>query len=351
MKIRNIFLVGMLVASVGVFAQELRSTYFLEGATYRHQMNPAFMGERAYVAIPALGNLNVGLQGNVGISKFLFRYDDPKYSLTTFLNPSVSADEFLGGLGKTNEMNLSLNMPIISFGFHKWGGFNTFGLNLRTNTNMTFPYELFEFMKVGQLGGQVTKYDFKDLTIRANAYAEIALGHSRSIGENLTVGGKLKFLVGGGNVNAYVEEASIVMSEESWQVNLKGQADVAVNGVSWKTKAVTLEDGNQTLERQKVNGVDFDYNGLNGFGLGIDLGAVYKMDNFIEGLTVSASLVDLGFIRWKKNINAYNDGRKPFSFSGFDNIQVMDKEGDSKDLDDQLSDMGDDLKDLAEDVN
>ena len=29
--------------------QNSRSTYFLEGSTYRHELNPAFMGERGYV--------------------------------------------------------------------------------------------------------------------------------------------------------------------------------------------------------------------------------------------------------------------------------------------------------------
>lgn len=33
--------------------QNSRSTYFLEGSTYRHELNPAFMGERGYVSFPA----------------------------------------------------------------------------------------------------------------------------------------------------------------------------------------------------------------------------------------------------------------------------------------------------------
>ena len=33
--------------------QNSRSTYFLEGSTYRHELNPAFMGERGFVSFPA----------------------------------------------------------------------------------------------------------------------------------------------------------------------------------------------------------------------------------------------------------------------------------------------------------
>lgn len=351
MKIKYMALSFALIAGINLKAQEFHSTYFLEGATYRHQMNPSFMGERGYVAIPVLGKFNIGLQGNIGVSNFLYKCNHPDYSLTTFMSPTVSASDFLGSLHKTNELNFNLSMPVISFGFHKWGGFNTFSLNTKANLNMNLPYELFEFMKVGQLGGQVTEYDFKDLTLRANAYAELALGHARPINENLTVGGKLKFLVGGANVNAFIEEASISMSEDVWKVNMRGQADAAINGIQWKTKAVDVEYAEQREMRQKIEDVEFNFNGLNGFGLGIDLGATYKMDDFVDGLTLSASLLDLGFIRWKKNINAYNDGKVPFNFEGFDNLQLMEDEtstNGSKDIDEQWNEMQDDLEALAQ---
>ena len=52
-------------------AQSLHSGYFLEGYTYRHLMNPAFAPERNYVAIPVIGNINVGAQSNVGLNTFI----------------------------------------------------------------------------------------------------------------------------------------------------------------------------------------------------------------------------------------------------------------------------------------
>ncbi len=50
-------------------------------------------------------------------------------------------------------------------------------------------------MKLGQTGPD-TLYDFSDIRINANAYAEIALGHQRKITDELNVGGKVKFLIG-----------------------------------------------------------------------------------------------------------------------------------------------------------
>ena len=49
--------------------QNSRSTYFLEGSTYRHELNPAFMGERGYVSFPGLGNLTIGAQSTGGVGE------------------------------------------------------------------------------------------------------------------------------------------------------------------------------------------------------------------------------------------------------------------------------------------
>ena len=65
--IKYILAACLAVSSLNVFAQGLRSAYFLDGFVYRHEMNPAFMGERNYVAIPIFGQINIGAQSNVGL--------------------------------------------------------------------------------------------------------------------------------------------------------------------------------------------------------------------------------------------------------------------------------------------
>lgn len=69
-------------------AQEaLRSAYFLPGYNFRHELNPALAPERGYVAIPALGGLNIGLNSNIGLSTFLYPVGGGR--LTTFMSPTV----------------------------------------------------------------------------------------------------------------------------------------------------------------------------------------------------------------------------------------------------------------------
>ena len=86
-------------------------------STFRHQINPALLTE-TYTGMPFLGNLNIGAQGNVGLKNFVYKLDgNPNYDLTTFMNPEVSASEFLGDLGDKNRINIHLNENIFSTAF------------------------------------------------------------------------------------------------------------------------------------------------------------------------------------------------------------------------------------------
>ena len=65
-------------------------------------------------------------------------------------------------------------------------------------------------------------------------------------------------------------------------------------------------------EYEKIDDVDVDGAGLGGFGMALDLGGVYKLN---DNLTLSASVLDLGFINWSNNMKAVNRAES-FEFNG-----------------------------------
>ena len=337
----SLALLGGVTASIS--AQGLRSSYFLEGATYRHQLNPAFTNESNYISILpffVLGNLNVGVQGNIGLNDFLYPYNQNGYDLTTFMNPQIGTEEFLSRLHKNNHINLNIDMSLLSFGFRAFGGFNTFDIRLRSNSSINIPYSMFNFMKSGMTNEEGTHYNIKDLAVRSNNYVELALGHSREIlDDRLTVGAKVKFLFGGANVDARIENMDLHMSQNEWHVYADGVMNGSLKGAYFETDETNSQGHNE------LSGFDVDGGGLGGFGLGFDLGAVYKMDDFVEGLTLSASLLDLGFIHWNNTLRARTTGE--YTFAGFKLPIVVDGEdNDPGTLDNQLEDLGDDLADM-----
>lgn len=340
--IRILFIFFLLAsAATGATAQSLRSGYFMEGATFRHQLNPAFMGERNYFSIPILGNFNAGVQGNIGVDDFVYKYNQNGYALTTFMNPMVGNDEFLSKLHDNNHLNADIRMTLLSFGFRGLGGFNTFEVGFRSNTSVNLPYGLFDFMKTGMSDAANTHYNIDDITVRSNNYVELALGHAHEvIKDRLTVGAKVKLLIGGANVDGYVKNMDVYMSQDQWRIEAEGEVNGSLKGGYFTTKAPN-EKG-----QREVDGLDVESPGIGGYGVGIDLGAVYKMDDFVEGLTLSAAVLDLGFIKWNNGLKARMQNN--YTFNGFQHPIAVDPEGDDDpgDIDNQIDQIGDDLEDF-----
>lgn len=260
-------------------AQALQSGYFMEGYTFRHLMNPAYAAERNYVSIPALGNVNVGTQGNVGLSKFLFPYQGDQ--LTTFMNSSVSSAEFLGGLKDNNRINANVNLTLLSGGFKAWGGYNTVDLSVRSQSSISLPYELFEFMKLG-MQGTSTSYDMSDLGVSSRNFVQLAFGHSRDLTGKLRVGAKVKILMGLARVDMKMTDMHVELNQDKWMVSANGEMNMALKGLEMPTKeeAGRVIDNPSQKDLIDWDSMDNDGVGLTGFGLAVDLGATYKlMDN------------------------------------------------------------------------
>ena len=130
MKRIIIFLVAVLSAAVFQLnaQQNLRTGYFLDGYTYGYKMNPAFQGERGFLAIPVLGKTSVAVESNLSLSALLYPTADGK--LATFLHPDVSADDFLKNMKHGNMILANADLPIIAFGFRTGKSYSTIDLSL-----------------------------------------------------------------------------------------------------------------------------------------------------------------------------------------------------------------------------
>lgn len=310
-------------------AQEFRTSYFMQTSNFRHQMNPALI-DAPYVSFPFMGNINVGATGNMGYKNFIYKLEgNPLYDQTTFMSPTVSASDFLGGLHDKNRADIYVNYNLFSVGFRGFKGMNVVELNLRSNTNITLPYELFEFMKTA---GEKEFYQLHDIGARSQNYMELALGHSHRINDRLTVGAKAKFLFGVAYADFKVNQLNLTMNGDEWRVqgDARLKASVLKSEFDYEGPEKNAPDG-----RRRVKGLDDVSFGMPGFGMAFDLGASYKV---MDDLTVSAGLTDLGFISWGKTKQASSAG--DYTFSGFNNIYAGSNNTGSNKLGDQFEDLG-----------
>ena len=339
MKIGKLMLIAsMLLLAEGISAQVLRTGYFLDGSLQRYRINPALGAERGFVALPVVGGMNISTFGDVGYGNFVFGQDNGRDLL--FTDYRVSADEFLSGLKKENKVRFDMDMSILSFGFKSWGGFNTFDVSLRSNLGLNIPKEMFravktatggaQFNSIDELVNNIGSYNITDMNIYTRNYVDVSLGHSRNINKNLSIGVRAKLLLGLAYANLdfsqirmdvnrdnikYEQKANgdLVYAADSWNVESHGRVEAALGG-HFRVKGV--EDFAPGKYRENViNGYEaVDYK-IQGYGAGVDLGAVYSFSNALKGLTLSASVTDLGFIRWNNTSIAESD--IDYDFRGF----------------------------------
>ncbi len=276
-------------------AQNDESAYFLEGNLYRYQMNPAIANTQNFFAIPALGNVNAELTGNLGLENILYNVNG---KTTTFLNSGVSAAEFMDNIKDTNNINADTKIGILAFGFKGFHGYNNITLNFRTNVGVKLPGELFSLLKNGV---ENSSYDLSDVGANATAWAELGFGHSHKINDKLSIGANLKFLFGAGNIDAKFNKANLQLTDNSWNIIADAELHTSIKGLNYERSY------NRHTNRQYVSGMDIDGAGLGGFGLAVDLGAEYKINS---DWNVGLSITDLGAIRWSNDVVASTNGEQ-----------------------------------------
>lgn len=300
----------LLTGSVAALqAQALHTGYFSDSYLYRHQLNPALSNSCSYVSIPVLGNVNLGFNSNIGVKNFIYEKKDGS-GLTTFMNDEISAGAFVKDLNPTNTMKLNLDMTVFSLGLKLGGGYYTLDINEHVRTKMDLDKDLFRFMK--EMSNN-THYDLGNTRATGMAWTEVALGHSRDVLDFVRIGAKVKLLLGNAYADANFDRTYAELDEEVWRMRMN--ADLAVaGGGKYKTKEGTTE----------VSGYEDFQPGINGKGFAVDLGASFTLP-LVEHLKISASLTDIGAIKWDCE-KAKSDGEE-FTFEGFNNTKIHPDEG------------------------
>ncbi len=346
---RYILAIALMAQAGTLMAQEMNSAYFTDDYKYRHVMNPALGNDQGYAAVPILGNMNMRLQGNLGVGDFFFK--NPDYGVkagakktTTFMHPGISLDEALKGFDEgSNMIIMDLDMPIASVGFQAFDGYNTVELKERTHVAVSMPYDFFKFAK----DIKNDSYSFDDLGAQGWSYLELGFGHSRQIFDNLRVGAKVKVLLGIAHADFSMKGVSANLTGDHWTIDGQAKAELNMKGATFKEKEEEYKATPGTYKR--VDGVDIDGTGIGGFGLGLDLGGVYEFKDcsveWLDGLQVSLALTDLGFISWSDGIEAASSG-KTFVFDGFNNFDLKNGDGNVT-FGDKADDYSDKMKDFA----
>lgn len=336
-------ILALILTATAASAQptSLTSAYFMEGYNGRSSLNPAFAAERSWFSLPMIPAVGLSSRSNMGVSTFLYPAGN---SLTTFMNSSVSSDEFLGKLNKNNRINESVDYNILSMGI--WGrkAYFTFGIRNRTDASARIPYSLFDFMKNA---GKSRQYDLTNLSASVRNYTEISFGWTRQIADKVNAGARLKLLLGHGNAYMRIDKMHIRMDEDRWSINSEGSMNASLGSIlEVRTREETGTEYDSPEDRDVIDDIDFsdDFKPgdlIGGYGAAIDLGAEVEL---LPGLKLSLAADDLGIMYWRHTVEA-STGDREWTFDGFDNFSFDDDKDNS--LSEQFNALGDDLAELA----
>ena len=317
------------VSSFQSMAQTALSSYFLDGTLYNSRLNPAMKAERNYFSL-ALGNISVRTKGNVGISNFLYPVGDNK--LTTFMSGSVNKDEFLNRMPDQARIGFGLDETIFATGFRMLGGFTSLGISMHSSVGVSLPKGLFEFAKRGMANNA---YNFSGLNINTTNYLAATIGYSHEVYKGIRVGANLKYLIGLAHADVFVDKMNVELSGSRWYAESHAQMQAAM----FCEARATLNDKNV------VDGIEFGALSPSSSGFAIDLGVVYDMDSIVSGLKFSASVVDLGFIKWKHMMRGQTTPGAKVEFNGFNELDFNDVESS---VNAEFEKMGEDAAKLIE---
>lgn len=289
---------------------QVRTSYFMEGSTFRTDMNPALAPTRGYINFPLLGGLSVGLNNNFfSIENML--YPTKNGELVTFLHKSVDRNDFLKRLPRNNALEMSVSEQLFGFGAHTKRFFWSAGMNMKVNADVNIPKQFFSLLTSLEQGS----YDMRNMHLGANAYMELYAGAAIPIKEIATVGFRVKGLMGIANAAFSVDQLNVNVSDEELSARLAGELRGSmpmVNQLLPVGKPVNFDELPDI--GSVMNSLDFSQFG-NG-GVAVDLGAEVRLVD--DHLRLSAAITDLGFIYWGKAATAVGKMGGAFEYRGYD---------------------------------
>ncbi|MCF6366355.1 MAG: DUF5723 family protein [Bacteroidales bacterium] len=296
------------------FAQD-NTLYWMKHLPQSMNTNPAKQANcKLFIDIPVLPNFSL----NTVHSGFTIN-DAVKIHPSAPDSFMIDLDGIEKALTNKNNIGLETDFSILNLGLALQNNmFVTFGINYKISESFEYPKALIELRR-GNYRADRTPLSF-DFGQNFMAHREIFVGLSKSFFGNLNIGGRIKVLSGYANFKTKqmkIDWFTSTLDEDMYDWTFDSDFEIRTSSpVAWNFEydSITNQISGVNVEpydiTNNISGLIFPGNG----GLAFDLGIEYTLN---ERFLFSASVVDLGFIKWKKN-PAILTQRAQFVFSGLD---------------------------------
>ncbi len=293
--------------SAGLKAQQSNVLYYMRGVPQSHLLNPATQPRCGfYLGLPGVSPLQVNAENSAfSLSDILWDNGD---STITFMHPEGDKDQFLDNFGKANYVSADVSTSIASYGFRSEDMYFSYDITQRVLTRFSYPGDLIRLVLEGNEEDE--EFDLSSLGVSAMTFTEFSMGVSHALNDMITIGYRGKMLFGLANVETKKSDILLTTSVDNWTIESKYDLNVSVPGLTIPRDLDGHFDPDNMDIADNLQTSDYISAITGNFGLGLDLGIHVKP---IEDLTLSASILDLGYIRWKSyTYNLVQDTRFVF---------------------------------------
>jgi len=329
---KTLLFISIFIASMALAAQDGITLHFMRLNPYSQYSNPsAFIPYTGHVGITGISNVNVSVQNSGLLYKRLFGSNSDGTITTLKLNTLADKMSKRG-----NYLNTNIGMNIIDFGFRVKQMYFSFSYRLRSDEYLFFNRDVVALPVHGNMYyAYQNKTARPELSLNLNIYQEFSLGIQVEITPQIYIGVRPKLLFGLAHAKTKSAYASIYTNPDDYTMSINHKLDAELScfiPYSINIDTTDLSGINFYPEDLRDNWPNLFKN----MGAAIDLGFTYRISNMFG---VSASILDLGFIRWKTNNyllrssttdagSYYNDGSFMFTGLSYDDIERFNEDPD-----------------------
>ncbi len=318
--IRTALLLSVVASWGTITAQFDHTIYNMRNVYQSNLLNPAFIPDAQYhFGVPALSSLytELGTNGAKYNQIFTRGAGDSLY---------LDANSILKHVKNKNAITQRDAVQWLSGGM-KWKEYYfTLSISDYVDWNMLYAGDLVKLALKGnsQFIGQTV--NLNPTYLKATHYRQYSFGAAWDFNPQWNFGARVNMLFGKSNIQTKYLDASLYTADNDYF--LTTQTNVEVNSSlpsSWTGGGGNAIDGNYLF-----------YGGS--FGLSIDLGATFRLN---DEFSFSASVLDLGYIKFDRNFSNFTNHNVKWTFEGIDALEFRGMTQDQ--IDQRLKEIGDSL--------
>lgn len=285
---RKLVVITLIILFTGhrAWGQQSNSMYLMHGIAQSNFLNPAVQIKCSwFLGIPGLSSTHMS------------------YSNTAFTYMDLSEgnrwnlEQVESQMHRRDLYGSELSLQLLAIGHRRKANYFTFSVDDRAHVYQTIPRNLASTAVYGNFPNAGNYTAFNGLRSYGTYLRQYTLGASRVISRKLQAGIRLKVLFGKAGISTGRTDLGLRTDENNFDLLADGNYRI---NTSLPITVVQDMDGNITgITWNEVNYADFLLNRRNP-GIAMDLGIIYRYD---PKLTLSASLLDVGGLLWRKELN------------------------------------------------